>query len=291
MTRLKTLQRLALGAAVLAPLCASTVARASDITFAVIGPHEYELPVNFQPFNVFVQYGEYNSQSQAYNGNGHLGSIASSNLYVGLSKYVRFWTFDGIPNVGFAYEIIVPEVRIDQRGGGVGGIGDPLTGPALWFKPNAQSTFGFQTFMQVPIGASDVSNHYWANYSSFLFDYQFERVSFTGDAGVVFRSQYNMAGNPSVNEGTTGHVNLRWGYKNTSMFEPFVGFDWQSTSASHFAQTRLVAAPYSQEAALGAGVMATISKSTSLTLRYSHDVEGVNAVATNAAYLKFVAIW
>ena len=28
----------------------------AQTTFDVIGPHEYELPVGFEPFNVFVQY-------------------------------------------------------------------------------------------------------------------------------------------------------------------------------------------------------------------------------------------
>ena len=57
---MKIARALWLGATALASLVA-TQAQASDITFAVIGPQEYNLPVNFaNPFNAFVQYGEYN---------------------------------------------------------------------------------------------------------------------------------------------------------------------------------------------------------------------------------------
>lgn len=36
-------------------------ALAAALTFANIQPHEYELPVDYQPFNLLVQYGWWNS--------------------------------------------------------------------------------------------------------------------------------------------------------------------------------------------------------------------------------------
>ncbi|MCI4678015.1 transporter [Rhodoblastus acidophilus] len=289
-TKMK-LRRLALGAGLTAPFAACAPAQASDITFAVIGPQEYNLPVNFQPFNVFVQYGEYNSQAQAWSPLGGLYPTTNSNLFVGLSKYVRFFTLDGLPNVGLAYEIIVPEVLVTLPGGSVGGIGDPLTGPAVWIKPNSNSTFGVQSFVQFPVGNTDVSNHYWANYSTIFFDWQSTLLSFTGDSGAVFRSIQTAPGAPRINEGTTLFTNLRLGWKATKFWEPFVAFDWQTTAAANYANGGGVAAPANAETALGVGVMAHFSDAASLTVRYSHDIQGYNTIGTNGAYMKFAYVW
>lgn len=285
-----TMRRLALRALLLAPLAAQP-ALASDITFAVIGPQEYNLPVNFQPFNVFVQYGEFNRQTQSWNASGGLYGAGNSNLYVGLSKYVRFFTLDALPNVGLAYEVIVPEVLITSSEPNVGGVGDPLTGPAAWIKPNANSTFGVQSFVQMPIGASAVSNHYWANYSTIFFDWQSDLLSFTGDAGAVFRSIQSAPDSPRVFPGTSIFANLRLGWKATSFWEPFLAFDWQTNAEAKYADSGLTANAASGETALGVGVMAHFSAAASFTVRYSHDVQGYNTVGTNGAYVKFAYVW
>ena len=266
-------------------------AHAADVTFAVIGPHEYELPVNFKPFDVFVQYGEINNQGSAFNAAGRSIPGPTGDLLVGLSKYVHFFTIDALPNVGMAYEVIVPEVRIDIPGLGVGGFGDPLTGPAAWIKPTPESTLGIQSFMQFPVGVREVSNHYYANYSSVFFDYQWPAVSFTGNIGGVFRTDSHQTGAPDISQGTTFHVNLRWGWKNETIIEPFVAYDFQATSVSRFVNTGLTAIPASHENAIGAGLMFKFTPATSLTLRYSRAVEGKNVVKTDAGYLKFVYAW
>jgi hypothetical protein len=290
-TNLREMRRLVLSAAAVIPLCATTNAIASDITFGVIGPQEYNLPVNFQPFNVFVQYGEFNNTNQAWSPSGGLYRTPNSSLFEGLSKYVRFWTFDSIPNVGFAYEVIVPEVMITGPGAAIKGIGDPLTGPAVWFKPSKDTTFGFQTFVQVPIGESQVSNHYWANYSTIFFDWQSPVLAFSGDAGAVFRSIQSAPLTPRIDEGTTIFTNLRLSWKATKLWEPFVAFDWQTTSPANYSYGGGVASLANQETALGAGVMAHFSDAASLTLRYSRGVQGYNTGLTNAGYLKFAYVW
>jgi len=287
----KTLCRAALLGGLAASAIGVAPVRASDITFAVIGPHEYDLPVNFKDFNVFVQYGEYNDQNTAWDAQGNLHGVNAGNLFVGLSKYVRFFTIDGVPNIGFAWEVIVPEVAVDFPGGRVGGIGDPLTGPAVWFKPTKNSTLGFQTFLQMPIGANEVSNHYWDQNSSIFFDHQWQHVSLTGDLGIIFRSSQVITNSPMVNEPETGFFNLRVGWKNSTIIEPFVGFDWDATGVARYSHGGGVAVPASNEEALGVGFMANFNATTSLTLRYSHDVAGVNTIATNGAYLKFVRVF
>ncbi len=146
-------------------------ASAADITFAVIGPREYELPVNYKDFFAFVQYGQFNSSSQYFDARGNLTSQPRQNLAVGLSKFVYFTTFDSLPGVGIAFEAILPEAYLGVRGGGEQlGFGDTIWGVATWIKPTENSTLGFQTFLQAPIGTDNFTNNYYANLSSILFD-------------------------------------------------------------------------------------------------------------------------
>ena len=281
-----------LAAAALAAL--PSMASAENVTFAVIGPHEYELPVNFKDFDAFVQYGFTNSTEQTYTANGGLVKATDQGLSVGLTKLVRFITFDGLPNVGFAPEAIVPEI-VSSVGGRASqfGIGDPIFGGAVWIKPNKDSTFGFQTFIQAPIGTQRFSNNYYDNISTILFDYQAKHWDLTGDAGGVFRSDERAPGADRVNPGSSAFINLRVGWKLNQPsipIEPFAALDYEYDTRQKDLLTGLQSAPHTEDLALGAGGVVTISDKYSLTVRYSRSVYGVNEVPTNAVYLKFVSI-
>ncbi len=270
-------------------------ASAADITFAVIGPREYELPVNYKDFFAFVQYGQFNSSSQYFDARGNLTSQPRQNLAVGLSKFVYFTTFDSLPGVGIAFEAILPEAYLGVRGGGEQlGFGDTIWGVATWIKPTENSTLGFQTFLQAPIGTDNFTNNYYANLSSILFDVQGERFSFTGDAGGIFRSEQNAPGQPRINPGMTFHTNLRLGYKlNEPKFpvEPFLSLDYQYNTASDLALSHLIIPnSHGQDLALGAGLAWFYDPKQSITVRYSRSVYGVNMTPTNAVYLKYVYI-
>ncbi|ACK52614.1 conserved hypothetical secreted protein [Methylocella silvestris BL2] len=284
----------ALLAAAFAVGLGASPALADNITFAVIGPHEYDLPVDFKPFNVFVQYGENNTGNRAFDKYGNSVPGSGQNQFVGLSKYVYFWCFPNITDIGFAYEVITPEVGVTGpgTGSGVRGVGDTLTGPAMWFKPTPNSTLGVQNFVQVPVGMKDVTNGYWANYASIFFDAQWPIASLTGNLGVVTRSnQYLPNGSPEAVPGTTYHFNVRLGWVNATIFEPFLALDWQTQSSAYQVENGLILAPHSQETALGAGVMFKFSPTMSLTVRYSHSVEGKAVTMTNAGYFKLAYVW
>src|SRR6185369_1456507 len=68
-----------------AGLFAASLPAAAQVTFDVIGPHEYDLPVDFKPFNVFVQYADFQSTTQVWNGNGDKKNTQDTDLTVGLS--------------------------------------------------------------------------------------------------------------------------------------------------------------------------------------------------------------
>jgi hypothetical protein len=210
---------------------------------------------------------------------------------VGLSKFVWFTTLDALPGVGIALEAILPEVYTPGLGAGAG---DTIWGFATWIKPTENSTFGFQSFLQAPIGTDNYTNNYYANLSSILFDVQGERLSFTGDAGGVFRSQQRTPGALAVNPGMTFHTNLRLGLKlNEPKFpvEPFLALDYQYNTASDLPSSHLII-PRSngQDLALGAGLAFFYDPKQSVTVRYSRSVAGQNMTPTNAVYLKYVFI-
>lgn len=268
-------------------------ARASDITLGIIGPHEYDLPVDFSPFNVLVQYGDGNAAGSTYNGQGTRQPKGGSHTWSGLTKYVHFRSFDAIPHVGFAFEVIQSESYVLANGTNYGGLGGTIVGPAAWFKPNAHSTFGFQTFMQTPSGTRySLASHNWSNISSFIFDYEWKQFSFDGDAGAVTSSTRHVRGQDSYYPGVVFYSNLRFSWKATKLFEPFLAFDWQNVAGTYNnTQNAYVNDSYSRETALGLGAMLNISKHYSFTVRYSHSVEGRNVPETNAYYIKFVYLW
>lgn len=277
----------------LASLSALPHAQAADIPLAIIGPHEYDLPVDFKPFNVLVQYGDGNAAGLSYNSQGARKPVGGSHTWAGMTKYVHFRSFDAIPHVGFAFEVIQTESYTLANGTNYGGLGGTISGPAVWFKPNKNSTFGIQTFLQTPSGTRDsLATHYWSNLSSFMFDYEWKHFSFDGDLGAIVNMTKHVDGQHSYKPGTTFHSNLRFSWKAHRVVEPFLAFDWQNTAATRDRTVQnWIDNSSSREVAMGVGAMFTLTRSISLTTRYSHSVEGRNTPETNAYYMKFVYLW
>ena len=61
----------------LLPLLAVAGTASAQTTFDVIGPREYELPVGFEPFNVFVQYATYQDNARMFDADGDRVEIRS----------------------------------------------------------------------------------------------------------------------------------------------------------------------------------------------------------------------
>jgi hypothetical protein len=259
----------------------------AQTTFDVIGPHEYELPVDFKPFNVFVQYGYVQNNKDTFNANGDKVKGDGSQTIVGMSKYVRFWTPEGNPKIGLAYEVIVPEIGVRNQHAAnpadrhVSGIGDPLTGFAVWMKPSPDSTFGFQSFLQVPVGDDRVSDTNWKNLSSFLWDVRLtDKLGWTADAGMVFQSEKKDGSRP----GNTFHTNHRLGYRVTGLLEPFIALDYESTSSRNNQ-------PSARVLDGGVGVMFHTFDNQSISLRYSSSIDGKNHAANNSMNIKYAYVW
>lgn len=252
-------------------------------TFDVIGPHEYDLPAGgFKPFNVFVQYAYVQHDNKAYDTDGDRVKGSGNTSTIGLSKYVRFWTSETIPELGLAYEVIVPEIGVRKSDGGhASGIGDPLTGFAMWYKPTSTSTLGFQSFLQVPVGGNEVSDTNWKNLSSLLWDVRLtETLGWTADAGVVIQG----AKDDGTHPGTTYHTNNRFGYRATQLLEPFVGIDYEYSSSSSTVKK-------SKALDLSLGVQFHTFDNQRIAVRYAGSVYGENHSANNSVNIEYVYVW
>lgn len=267
---------------------------AAQVTFDVIGPHEYDLPVGYQPWNVFVQYVTVQDNNRAFDTSGdRLKLDPESRSVVGLSKWVHFFTVDSLPDVGMGFEVIQPEVSVRTDATATvnahtnSGFGDTLIGYAIWYKPTSGSTLGLQTFLQMPIGSNDVSDTNWKNLTSVLWYVPFGggRWGWTGDAGFVFQSPRD----DGVHPGVTFHTNNRLGYKATDLLEPFVALDYEHTGEG--SQRGGGDTPSAHVLDLGAGVMFNLYKNQSLALRYSHSTDGENHSSNNSINVKYVYVF
>jgi len=280
----KTLQRQ--GWRLLLPLAAFGWhgAASAQIALDVIGPHEYDLPVDFEPFNAFVQYSRVSDSGHVWNTDGDRVKADTGQVLVGLSKYVRFWTPSWNRKIGLAYEVLVPEVGIRNAGGTRsfnGGIGDPITGAAIWFKPSENATLGLQSFVQIPVGSNAVSDTNWKNLTSLFWGWQItKQVGLTGNGGFVWQSQQTSGFTP----GLTLHINQRLGWRVHPHIEPFLGIDSEYTRASD-------GAPRAWAVDGGGGIVFHTFANQSITLRYSATLQAENHADNRSINLKYAYVW
>jgi hypothetical protein len=260
----------------------------AQTTFDVIGPREYELPVDFKPFNVFVQYATYQNDDRAFDNDGHRVDGSGLEKITGMSKYVRFWTPEFDRRIGLAYEVIVPETSLRDRQAAsadarqLSGIGDPLTGFAVWFKPDAGSTLGLQSFVQIPVGTDEVSDTNWKNLTSLLWDWRLPaNLGWTADAGFVYQSRRT---SDRIKPGMSWHTNERFAWRANELLEPFIAIDAEySDGQDGLADGWVVDA--------GPGLMLHSFDNQSISARYSTSLGGKNHVINNSIDIKYAYVW
>ncbi len=273
-------------------LAFSSRVEASNIPLAVIGPHEYALPVNYEPFNAVAQYAFVQTDNMAFDSTGKRVAGPGTFTAVGFTKYVRFFTFKSLPDVGFAWEFLEPEISIQGPHVSATGLGDPLTGLAVWMKPSKNSTLGVQSFLSIPVGNDAVSDKTWGSLTTIVGDVQLGDLDIDGQVGAIFKSTRHQSGTNDVNPGSTFHANLRAGYRVHEYLEPFLAVDYQTTGTSTDDVTRMdIANSASSELTAGGGLMIHFTNPMSLTMRYDYGIEGKNTPVTNAFYFKIAYVW
>lgn len=265
---------------------------ASGIPLNVIGPHEYALPVNFESFNAVAQYAYVQTDNMAFDSNGKRVSGPDTFTSVGFTKYVRFFTLKPLPDVGIAWEFLLPEISVQKTGFSASGFGDPLTGFAVWMKPSKISTAGVQTFLSIPVGADAVSDKTWGSLTTIIGDVQLGNLNLDGQIGYIYKTDRHQTGVNDVKPGGTFHTNVRTGYRVQEYLEPFIAVDYQTTESSKDKATgESINNSASNELSAGAGTMIHFSDSASLTMRYDYGIDGKNTPVTNAFHFKIVYIW
>jgi hypothetical protein len=260
------------------------VPAAAQITLDVIGPHEYDLPVGFKPFDIFVEYGTMQTTGNTWDANGNRHDGPDSETLISLSKYVHFWTPQSMPKLGLGWEFILPAsgTRDTTDMTSSSGIGDPITGPALWFKPTQKSTLGAQLFVQAPIGMKDVGGgDQWKYYICPFTDVRMGKLGYTADGGTVLYGHSTML---DGRQSTLWFTGQRLGYQITDLLEPFFALDSEYQSSSRINVE-------SRETSLGLGIMFHLHANRSLTVRYSAGVVGENHSTTNTVNIKYIYIW
>lgn len=278
----KSRSKVLLGAAAAAMACGFGEYAHAQITRGFIAPHEYALPepTTMKPWNVFVQYATWQDTKKVWNSNGDKVSVGNTEVLVGLSKYVHFWAPEAFGRkLGVGWEIIVPEVGIRDRTtrASSSGLGDPITGPAIWIKPAPNWTLGADLFAQIPVGDSDVGGgQNWNIIGSVFWDGQFGKLNYTGNLG------YNVPGVGS--QDTIWYTNHRLGFMVSDLIEPYIGIDyeWQDGSSSNLEN---------HEVAGAIGVMFHVFKHSSIAVHYERGFDGENRPLSNNANLRWVYVF
>lgn len=281
-------------------LLASGSVDASGIIFDVIGPRDLACPaVKDVPFDIFIQYGFWNNDRKMYNRNGHKVDGPGTDTFVGITKYVHFWSLESTPGVGWASVVVIPEVRIEGPSVSFSGIGDPLASLFAWFNPTPNSTLALQYLIQVPIGDDEVTYDYWAHILNLWYAVQMGKVSFDVEGGGVFRTDRHKSGEHDLDPSDTFFTNIRLGYRATQLVEPFVAIDYERTGKATDRVTggevtgldALMLKSDSHETALGAGLMFHLKDTINFTMRYSRSIDGRNTIVTDALHVKFIYVW
>ncbi len=264
----------------LAGLAAAPVAEAATGR-SFIGPHEYALPGNVPDgFNVFVFYAYMENADRAFDARGDEVDANDTTALVNLFKFSQAWTLESNPDFGYAWEVILPvsSVRDRTANTSASGIGDPTIAPYIYYKLSENVTIGTDLLFQVPVGDSSVGGgDSWKVTNSVFLDVQLGKFNYTGDIMWDFPGESTRADAKAGKTWSTEHL---FGYRATSLVEPYVGaaYAYQKASSINLANS---------ETDLVAGMLFHLRKG-SFGLHWAHAIDGKNRPAGDSLNVRFV---
>lgn len=294
-------------AALAALLCATFDATASGIPFAGNRPQSFQFSTDFKdPYDSFGQYVQANDDGRAFNNAGQKVDGGGGQTYVGLSSRLHYFKFDSLPEWGWVASVTVPEVRVQGKQMSASGIGDPLIGGLAWTNPTPSTTVGLQAYVQAPIGSNEITSDTWSVWPSVFVNQWIGNVNIDLLAGGILRGTTHKNGIADIDQGNTGHANLRVGYSLSPPSDPFaipyVALDFQKTGKASGANGASIAGSDSRELALGIGVLFQLKPGSSriwqtqktydqLSLHFSRGVSGKNTSVTNGLFAQYWHYW
>jgi hypothetical protein len=248
---------------------------------------DWDLPIAPSLYAI-VQRGMYQSSGTSYGAGGETTSGPSTTEYLGITSFFHLFSYEALPNVGFAWEVFQPEVCVQPPGHAqsVSGLGDPLLYLSVYTRPIPNLMVGLQNFTSFPTGDSEVSSHQFENIPNIVVDYTLGRWGFDGTFGAgLFSTQHN--GIDSVRSGNLYSAETALRYRVNGTFEPYVVNTYQTQNASATVITKSYI-PGNHQDDVGAGVKINFTEKRWIAIWYYNTISGANVSKTNAVYFHFV---
>lgn len=269
-------------------------ALAANPTFAIVGPAEWDLPIT-PSANVFMQTGVYQSNTRKCEADGTIKDITGTHTFIGITRFAHLFSFKSMPKVGFFWEALLPEIRIEGTGKAASGIGDPLFDFGVYYRPFRNSPVhtlvGFQNILSIPVGASQVTNNYWVEYPTFITDASYGKLGFDATLGAGFPTEFHKSGEADRTIGKTYFAEAALRYQVLPWLTPFVQYNYQKNESGHIHDPNNTPLPSCREDLVGGGLKINFTHNRWLSLWYNRGISGANTVQTDAVYLRFVNIF
>jgi hypothetical protein len=278
-------------------LIASMYARAADPLISLIGPDEWNVPI-VPSLNLFLQSGLAQTSNIFYDSGANSHAIpGGAHVYAGVTRFAHVFSFESLPQLGFAVEYLQPTLDEELPGQSVTGVGDPLFEIAAYFRPAPGLMVGYVNVPSIPVGSNELSSHFWSDTSLLVWNYHVGPLGFNGTfAAGVSSTQHNAGRDTDI--GNSYDVEVTGLYKVADWVAPFVAFTHHSTAASHEIGTNAEAPGqgplYScagpggcHENLVGGGLNLHFTRKHSLALWYYDGINGSNVVKTKAMYMLY----
>jgi hypothetical protein len=201
-------------------------------TFTIIGPNEWKLPIPKPGHGVtgFFQTSIYTVGNKHFDLDGDLHHAnPTDHVFLGISRLAHIFSFKALPNVGFFWEYLQPEVYLEQGNDTTSGLGDPKVLLAAFVKPVKNMTVGLENLVSIPVGENELSNHYWEDRPYIMFDYQIGHVGIDNTVGFGVKTDKHHNGKKSE-QGMDFFESLRLSLRGTNPYvEPFFAYDYART--------------------------------------------------------------
>lgn len=260
-------------------------AEAGLIPYSVIGVNEFNLPVNYQPFNVFLSYNVYRDEGKSWD-----GQSGSRSTLLSVEKYARFFKIDALPKVGFLWEVVVGAGSVTNKDDTSNtGLIDAQTGFLAWVRPTDNLTTGLEYFVYLPFGSNELSGHSLDNSIAFTTNYKLGQFTLDGDVGYKIKGDYKHGG-VHAEQGDTVFGNLVLAYQFLKNVEPMLKVDFQATGPGKDKLTNNKTSG-SEELAGGIGNHFNLTDKLSGDIWYSHGLTGRNTTKTNSVLMRIVYVF